>query len=390
MLVAPQIAKRATAVTCTPAIALERPEKEKLLPGMYVKHKCYATPGNPDTPVYEIQLPYFGSGTPEDWLVFRDLLVKVLTGQNITDGPGRYQLTERSLIGDALAAFRLKTVEYGARTAANFQSVLEALTAHIFPVHAYREQRRYLRRFLKKPKDWTAREFVTRVQEINDYLKLFPTENDNEATSLPEDELVEALYHAMPSSWRNNMVLHGFNYVQHTVQDLIHQCERFEQVENDSKPAKKGSSSSSSTSTSSKKGKAGKRKRVVFAEESDTEDSRKYCLVHGFCSHTTNECKDLKHAASDIKKKKKANKTKYPHSARKSHGKTGSYSSRKGYVHKDEMNALVQKQVKKLLKKSRKSESVHAIDKFSDMSISSDEESQKSASSNSCSDSDSE
>ena len=185
------------------------------------------------------------------------------------------------------------------------------------------------------------------------------------------------------------MVLHGFNYVQHTVQDLIHQCERFEQVENDSKPAKKGSSSSSSTSTSSKKGKAGKRKRVVFAEESDTEDSRKYCLVHGFCSHTTNECKDLKHAASDIKKKKKANKTKYPHSARKSHGKTGSYSSRKGYVHKYEMNALVQKQDKKLLKKSQKTESVHAINKFSDMSISSDEESQKSASSSSCSDSDS-
>ena len=182
------------------------------------------------------------------------------------------------------------------------------------------------------------------------------------------------------------MVLHGFNYMQHTVQDLLHQCERFEQVENDTKPTKKGSSSSSSSSN--KKGKTGKRKRVVFAEESDTEDSRKYCLVHGYCSHTTNECKDLKSAASEIKKKKKANKTKYPHSARRSHGKVSSY--RKDYVHKDEMNALVQKQVKKFLKKGKKSESVHAIDKFSDMSISSDNKSKKSVSSNSSSDSDSE
>ena len=381
MLVAPPIAKKSNAVTCSPAIELERPEKEKLTPGMYVKHKCYATPGDVDTPMYELQLPYFGSGTPEDWLVFRDLLIKVLTGQNITDGPGRYEFTERTLIGDALAAFRLKSLETGPRTVANFNIVLEGLTAHIFPVHAYREQKRYLRRFLKKPKDWTAREFVTRVQEINNHLSLFPTENDTDAVPLPEDELVEALYHAMPSSWRSNMVLQGFNYVQHTVMDLVHNCERFEQVE-DSKSNKK----KNSTSSSNKKKSGSKRKHVEFAD-TDTEDERKYCRVHGYCSHTTDECKDLNTAVSDLKKWK-SQKTKYPHSARKSHGKSA--RSYKSYVHKDEVNSMVQKQVKKLLKKGKKKKKpeMHAIDKFSDMSISSGESKNDDSSMSSNSDSD--
>ena len=82
--------------------------------------------------------------------MFLDNLDKALVGQHITEGPGCYEFTERLLKGDVLATFRLKTLEVGTRTAGHFNEVMARLTEHIFLVHAYREQKRFLRRFLKK------------------------------------------------------------------------------------------------------------------------------------------------------------------------------------------------------------------------------------------------
>ena len=81
--------------------------------------------------------------------MFQDNLLKGITGQNITEAEGKYKLTESLLIGDALTVFNTKSVERGRRTDNNFAKVLMDLTTYIFPKHAYREQRRYMRRFLK-------------------------------------------------------------------------------------------------------------------------------------------------------------------------------------------------------------------------------------------------
>ena len=383
MLTAPIPKKRSvgTPTLIVPAIPLGRPEKKVLTKGQYVEYKCFSVPGDTESPAYNIQIPYFGTGTPEEWLMFLDNLDKALVGQHITDGPGRYTFTERLLKGDALATFRLKTLEVGTRTVDHFNEVMAQLTAHIFPVHAYREQKRFLRRFLKKPKDWTVREFVTHVQEINAYLIFFRTETQDAAAALPEDELVEALYHAMPNSWRNTMVLQGFNYVNHTVIELLQFCERLETLE---PPAEKKKKSTDKSTTSS----GNKRKRVSFFDSSDDDGNRKYCLLHGYCAHTTNECEDIKPMISGLKKKKAAmkTKTKFPRSARM----TGSYtSSKKNYVHKDEVNSLVEKKMKKFLKKNKeKKDEVHQMEQFANLNLSEDED-DKSVSSDSSSDSDS-
>ena len=50
-------------------------------------------------------------GTPEEWLQFLDNLEKAINGQHITSGPEQYELTERLLMGDALATFKLKMLE---------------------------------------------------------------------------------------------------------------------------------------------------------------------------------------------------------------------------------------------------------------------------------------
>ena len=79
--------------------------------------------------------------------------------------------------------------------------VIAQLIAQIFPAHAYREQKRYMHRFLKKPRSYSVREFSSRAQEINQYLPLFPSETVEPASCLPEDELKEVLFHVMPSTW---------------------------------------------------------------------------------------------------------------------------------------------------------------------------------------------
>ena len=121
MLVSPKSTFMNTASSLiAPAISLERPKKKDLRKGQYVECKCNARPGDPESPVYSIRILYFGTGTPEEWLQFLDNLEKAINAQHVTRGPEWYELTERLLTGDALATFKLKTLEQGNRTVEHF------------------------------------------------------------------------------------------------------------------------------------------------------------------------------------------------------------------------------------------------------------------------------
>ena len=51
-----------------PAISLDRPEPKQLSTGQFLTLKCQNTPGDADATTYNLQIPYFGSGTAEEWL----------------------------------------------------------------------------------------------------------------------------------------------------------------------------------------------------------------------------------------------------------------------------------------------------------------------------------
>ena len=84
-----------------PIIDLERPLVKVLKKEEYIAIKCQYTPGDNDSGSCEINLPYFGGGTPEEWLVRKNKLLKALDGQNISTGPLRYMFSERLVTGDA-------------------------------------------------------------------------------------------------------------------------------------------------------------------------------------------------------------------------------------------------------------------------------------------------
>ena len=90
--------------------------------------KYYNTPGDDDSRSYEINLPYFGGGSPEEWLVWKDNLLKALDGQSITMEPLRYMLTERLITGDAKATVNQTALDIGTCTIDNFNKVLDEIT----------------------------------------------------------------------------------------------------------------------------------------------------------------------------------------------------------------------------------------------------------------------
>ena len=78
-----------------PIIDLERPLEKVFKKGEYIAIKRHNTPGDNDPGCYETNLSYYGGGTPEEWLVWNDKLLKALDGQSISAGPLRYTFTER-------------------------------------------------------------------------------------------------------------------------------------------------------------------------------------------------------------------------------------------------------------------------------------------------------
>ena len=66
-----------------PIIDLERPLEKVLKTWEYIAIKWHNTPGDNGLGSYEINIPYYGGGTPKEWLVCKDKLLKALDGQSI-------------------------------------------------------------------------------------------------------------------------------------------------------------------------------------------------------------------------------------------------------------------------------------------------------------------
>ena len=69
-----------------PTIDLNWPLEKVLKKGKYIAIKCYNTPGDNESGCYDINLPYYGGGPPEEWLVWKDKLLITLDCQSINTG----------------------------------------------------------------------------------------------------------------------------------------------------------------------------------------------------------------------------------------------------------------------------------------------------------------
>eukprot|EP00957_Ditylum_brightwellii_P174129 13257806-Ditylum_brightwellii.AAC.1 len=83
-------------------IPFPRPTPRQLERGQFHTYKLRTIPADATSPLYELSVPFFDKGTPEEWIKFRCGLAAVLKGQNITQGPASYAVAKMLLKGNAL------------------------------------------------------------------------------------------------------------------------------------------------------------------------------------------------------------------------------------------------------------------------------------------------
>lgn len=157
-----------------PPIHLNRPKPAELKKGHYVTARLRTVSTNKNSQIYNLNIPIFRTCTPESFLEFQWDLTEAIIGQNITAGARKYAMACRLLQGDALAVFNVHARQLGAETNAHYDAVMQALCKHSFPQQALRVQKRYMRRYMRKPREMTTREYIARVNKINSYLALPP------------------------------------------------------------------------------------------------------------------------------------------------------------------------------------------------------------------------
>ena len=68
------------------------------------------------------------------------------------------------------------------------------------------------------------RTFISRLQELNAYLEEFPPDTEGQETApLSADEIMDTIYHFMPTTWKNQkkkVIEQGFNYADSTLKQM--------------------------------------------------------------------------------------------------------------------------------------------------------------------------
>eukprot|EP00957_Ditylum_brightwellii_P162343 12361228-Ditylum_brightwellii.AAC.1 len=85
------------------------------------------------------------------------------------------------------------------------------VTQHVFPEKTCQIQKCYMWRNIHYGRDFTMKEWVAQVQELNGYLKDFPAHNRNPTQPLDVDELLDILKFGVPASWRRDFTVQGFD-----------------------------------------------------------------------------------------------------------------------------------------------------------------------------------
>lgn len=348
-------------VPMEPPIPLDRPLKRELEKGDYLVYKLRNDPADPTSGGYDLTIPYFRDGTPEQFLRFRKNLLKVFAGQNVTDGPGMFTIGRRLMDGDALSEFEnFVTAEQLTQTVNNFNRAMEAVAKHVFPAQAAKLQKRYLRRFVRKPLTMSVRKFVARIQEINNYLPSFPPQVPGEPIQkLDDDEVIDLMEFGVPRAWQKKMEEHDFDSTNTTIGEFLAFCERMERIE-------VGDDKSRHKDQPTRIGNDDRKRKALDlrnGKSAPKENGKHYCLLHGNnATHDTDGCFTIKNQVEGLKTK------------------SNTFKKREGKS-KQELNAMSDKHgTKRAAKRPRQdpvAKRAEELKAFETLSISDDDESKE-------------
>ncbi len=252
-------------------------------------YKLRMDPTDEHSATYEHNISYFRDGTAEALLSFLRDIYKVIQGQAINEPTLQFTLMRKCLLGDALAAFDNAANSLEEETQENFELCKQRLIEHVLPKKALITQKRYMRRFLRKPMEVTVRDFMTRMEEINSLMERFPPFQPNQ--QLPHDEIMDIAEYAMPVKWQKQMVIQGFDPTDSTTHDFIEFCERLETTEGETEMPNRFKHGPMEP-----KGRHAKSfdKRKPTRKRKFVPPQQQYCSWHEIYGHTAENCEELK------------------------------------------------------------------------------------------------
>ena len=295
-----------------PPIPLEKPADKAYEKGQYTVMKLRSSPQDEKSPTHDVMVPYFRAGTCEELLDFIEKVRDVFVGQDMTTGKQKFAFMRSVLKGDAsstwFAAANVqeniaKTAGLEIESEADLEKCFQALLTHVFPRNALTTQTRYMRRFIRKPRDMTVRAYKTRLLEMNSQLAHFPPQF-SATQKLGAEELYDILQTGIPKSWQREMINQGFDVMDgsKTFQDLVDFCERQEFIEsvqpstngsgrNDKAGSSSGKDASHGVPKTNPKGGNNNKKRKSESDVNSKYDANKFCELHQVKGHDLSTCK---------------------------------------------------------------------------------------------------
>ena len=301
----------------------------------------------------------------------------VLTGMNVIQPKNKYQLVQQMCIGTAKSAlddmwsshakntkeealtrvgtngFNLTAAQINGREEhqwhddASFTKCIQHLIFNCAPQKVLQRVKRELKREMRKPADMNIRTYLVHLNRINnDEIPHLPPFGADQGLS--EDELIDILLFGIPKSWHREMDRQGFDPILSRPHELVKFLEQIELAETHDKDSNKVQKKAN------KKGKASK--------NGDKSDSN-YCMLHGNCNHSTDNCKTLKGKAQQMKDSyQKDGSSKNKSWSRKAEdSKKQASQDLKAFVKKS-IKAGVKKEINSLNKKRKQEEDDDSFD----------------------------
>jgi hypothetical protein len=264
------------------------------------------------------------------------LIKEGVIGNNVTTGPLQHRYWRGCLTGTALDKFNEFTTAVGNETAVNLIQVERRLVTFFAPREVLRQQTRYMRFHMRKPKETTTRQYVGAVSTLNSTLEGLPPAFAA-GQKVTETDMMDILASKAPKSHKELMTDHGFDPQTATKAEFVEICERAETKEAllDKRSAYHHCSENDDSSDDNRQAKKPKKKHKTSGSRQKAEF---YCKEHGpNNTHDTEDCKVIKgrrENKSDWKKKDA------------SEGKYNDYKSKYKKKHR-ELN-LLQMETKKM------------------------------------------
>lgn len=202
---------------------------------------------------------------------------------------------------------------------------LRGIIEGVAPKKAKLKIKRYLRRDVRKPATMKVRDYYANIIRMNneELPELYPYDQ-----TLSNEELNDILLWGVPRSWIRQMDLQGKDPDTMSAVQLVQFFEQIEESENFVPDAKEGNGKGNGKKSKGKNNADGNGK------------TKKVCMIHGECGHTTDECRTVQ---AKVKRARTSDD-----SDNKKPSKNKSWSRKaddnKGKAKKD-LNALIKKAV---------------------------------------------